>query len=111
MRKVIAWALAGLLLGVGLVGTPSATMAVDGKQIYTDKCLPCHGEKGDGKGAMAAVFNPPPTSFIDSKFWQNDVEKKITNAVTNGKGKMMPMGLKDEEIKAVSAYMKQTFKK
>jgi mono/diheme cytochrome c family protein len=111
MRKVIAWAVAGLLLGVGLIGTPSPTIAVDGKQIYTDKCLPCHGEKGDGNGAMAVAFNPPPASFIDSKFWQNDVEKKITNAVTNGKGVMIPVDLKPGEINAVTTYIKQTFKK
>jgi len=111
MRKVIAWAVAGLLLGVVLVGTPSATRAVDGKQIYTDKCLPCHGEKGDGKGAMAVAFNPPPGNFNDAKFWQGDVDKMITESITKGKGQMIPVDLKPEEIKAVTAYIKQTFKK
>ena len=49
MRKIIAWTVAGLLLGVGLLGTPSGSWAQDGKAIFSDKCVPCHGEKGEGQ--------------------------------------------------------------
>jgi len=111
MKKIIAWAVAGLFLGLGLVGTPSATRAADGKQVYTDKCLPCHGEKGDGKGPMAVTFSPSPGSFSDAKFWQGDADKKIADSIIKGKDQMIPVDLKPDEIKAVTEYMKKTFKK
>jgi mono/diheme cytochrome c family protein len=113
MRKIITWAVAGLFLGLVLAGAPGTARAADeqGKKLYTDKCLPCHGEKGDGKGPMGVLYNPPPASFIDAKFWQGDVYKKFTDAITNGKGAMIPVNLNPEEIKAVTGYLKKTFKK
>jgi mono/diheme cytochrome c family protein len=111
MKKILAWATVGLLLGIALGGAPSATMAQDGGKIYTDKCLPCHGEKGDGKGPLAVTFDPKPGSFGDAKFCTGDVHKKITDAVTKGKNQMVPVDLKPDEIKAVCDYITKTFKK
>jgi len=111
MKKFVAWVMAGLLLAVILVGTQGAAKAADGKQLYTDKCLPCHGEKGDGKGPMAVAFSPPPGSFSDPKFCQGDVHKKITESITKGKNQMVPVDLKPDEIKAVCEYIIKTFKK
>jgi mono/diheme cytochrome c family protein len=112
-EKYFAWAAAGLLLGVALLGAPSVSQAQSdqGKKIFTDKCLPCHGEKGDGKGPMSSIFDPKPGSFSDPKFWQGDVNKKITESVTKGENQMVPVNLKPDEIKAVIDYMTQTFKK
>lgn len=56
-------------------------------------------------------FSPPPDNFTDPKFWQGDVDKKISDAVTKGKKQMVPVDLKPEEIKAVTAYIHKTFKK
>ena len=109
MRKIIVWAMAGLFLGVGLFGAPSDTRAQDGKAIYIDKCVPCHGEKGDGKGPMASTFDPKPGNFKDAKFCQGDVHKKITDSVTKGKNQMVPVDLKPGEINAVCEYIKKTF--
>ena len=111
MKKYFVWAAAGLLLGVALWGAPSGTRAQDGKAIFTDKCMPCHGEKGDGKGPMASTFDPKPGNFSDPKFCQGDVHKKITDSVTKGKNQMVPVNLKPDEIKAVSEYIKKTFEK
>ena len=103
--------MAGLFLGVGLLGAPNASMAQDGKQIFVDKCAPCHGEKGDGKGPMASTFDPKPGNFCDPKFWQGDVDKKITDSVTKGKNQMVPVNLKPDEIKAVTEYITKTLVK
>jgi mono/diheme cytochrome c family protein len=111
MRKIIAWAVAGLFLGVGLVGAPNASMAQDGKQLFVDKCAPCHGEKGDGKGPMSSTFDPKPGNFCDPKFWQGDVDKKITDSVTKGKNQMIPVDLKPDQIKAVIGYIKSSCKR
>jgi len=113
MRKSLAWVAVGLLLGVALLGAPSVSLAQSdqGKKIFTDKCLPCHGEKGDGKGPMSSTFDPKPGNFSDAKFWQGDVNKKITESITKGKNQMVPVDLKADEIKAVIDYMTHTFKK
>ena len=111
MRKIIAWTVAGLFLGVGLLVTPSGSWAQDGKAIFGVKCEACHGEKGDGKGPLSKTFDPKPDNFCDPKFWQGDVDKKITDAVTKGKNKMIPMKMKPEEIKAVIEYIKSSCKK
>ena len=34
-----------------------------GKAVYEQKCLLCHGEKGDGKGAGAEQLSPRPRDF------------------------------------------------
>lgn len=111
MRKPVLWAMAGVFLGVALFGFPHGAWAQDGKKIYEDKCEPCHGEKGDGKGAMCANFHPGPGNFSDPKFWQGDVNKKISDSVTKGKNQMIPMDLKPGEIKAVTEYITKSFKK
>jgi mono/diheme cytochrome c family protein len=113
MRKSLAWVAAGLFLGVVLFSAQRATMAesAQGKQLFNDKCAPCHGQDGEGNGAMAMAFSPKPASFHDPKFWQGDVAKKITDTVNNGKGQMIPVSLSDAEIKAIIDYMSHTFKK
>jgi DMSO reductase family type II enzyme heme b subunit len=43
--------------------TPSAADVEAGKQLYTQHCVHCHGETGDGKGASASVVYPKPRDF------------------------------------------------
>jgi hypothetical protein len=88
-----------------------ATWGQDGKKIYDDKCAACHGEKGDGNGPLSATFSPPPGPLTDPKFWKGDVNKKISDSITEGTKQMTPIDLKPDEIKAVTAYMKKAFKK
>jgi len=111
MKKTFGWAAVGLLLGVALWGAPNVSVAQDGKQIFVDKCAPCHGEKGDGKGPMSSTFDPKPGNFCDPKFGQGDVDKKITDSVTKGKNQMVPVDLKPDQIKAVIGYIKSSCKK
>ena len=42
-------------------------MIARGKEIYTQKCAVCHGEKGDGKGPAATGLKPKPGDFTDKK--------------------------------------------
>lgn len=111
MRKMVLWAMAGVFLAVAFLGAPHGAWAQDGKKIYEENCLSCHGEKGDGKGPMAVAFNPPIASFKDPKFLQGDVNQKISDSITKGKDRMTSVDLKPEEIKAVTDYMKKTFLK
>lgn len=111
MGKIMVWTVAGLMLAIVLVGGQGQVSAADGKAVFLDKCVPCHGPNGDGKGAMASNFSHHPGNFSDPKFWQGDGSKKIHDAITNGKDQMIPVDLKPDEIKAVTEYITKTFKK
>ncbi|MDQ2983235.1 MAG: cbb3-type cytochrome c oxidase subunit II [Actinomycetota bacterium] len=34
-----------------------------GKQVFLERCVGCHGMKGDGKGPGASFLSPPPADF------------------------------------------------
>jgi cbb3-type cytochrome oxidase cytochrome c subunit len=36
-----------------------------GKEVFLQRCVGCHGIKGDGKGPGAPFFSPPPADFTD----------------------------------------------
>lgn len=37
----------------------------EGKRVYVQNCMPCHGDALDGQGHFASAFNPAPLSFQD----------------------------------------------
>jgi cytochrome c oxidase cbb3-type subunit II len=38
---------------------------IRGKEVFLDRCVGCHGLKGDGKGPGAKFLSPPPADFTD----------------------------------------------
>ncbi|MEO6882482.1 MAG: cytochrome c [Bacteroidia bacterium] len=71
-----------------------ATTAVDGKALYTNNCVSCHGNDGK-KGAMGAA---------DLSTLQAD-NATIINTIKNGKNAMPAFGaLSDAQIKALADY-------
>ena len=36
-----------------------------GKEVFLQRCVGCHGMKGDGKGPAAQFMSPPPADFTD----------------------------------------------
>ena len=36
-----------------------------GKEVFLERCVACHGLKGDGKGPGARFMSPPPADFTD----------------------------------------------
>lgn len=84
----------------------------EGKALYEEKCMICHGQNGKGDGPAAAALSPPPKDFSRAEFWkQKDVEQLITNRVKNGKGAMPAFSLSDDEINTIIDYMSHTFNK
>ncbi len=63
--------------------TPPSLSA--GAKIYAANCLPCHGEKGDGKGSVGATLNPPPANFTDKDFARGDPPEDWFQSITNGR--------------------------
>lgn len=82
-----------------------------GMKLYNDKCRFCHGVKGDGNGPAADSLSTRPTDFTNPKFWNNGVDKTITDAITKGKGIMPSFDLKPDETKGIIDYISHVFKK
>jgi high-affinity iron transporter len=96
MRKILFWLIAGSLL-LFLLGTalgkdpapPKKTpeLLSQGKKLYEQNCVTCHGSQGDGKGQLGVVLKPPPSDFTQPfKQWpysKGDL-KKVFEAITKG---------------------------
>lgn len=63
-----------------------ATIA-DGKKIFTNLCVVCHGNKGKGDGIAGMVLNPRPANFTSS-FIQSQSDGAIYWKITTGKAPM-----------------------
>ena len=104
-----------------LASTPRE--AGDGERIYLARCAACHGEKGDGKGPVAAYLDPDPRDFTSGVFklrtteaGQPPTDDDLFRVVTNGiPGTAMPAWnhLPERERRLVIDYLKrfsETFK-
>ena len=94
---------------------PKAAAAADqfdeGKNLYGEKCVICHGLLGNGDGPASAAFSPPPADFTNPKFWQRqDIDQFIANTVKNGHPPMPAFNLPPNEIKAIIDYITHAFK-
>ena len=97
------------------------TVLPDGKKVYEQRCLGCHGSKGDGHGPSAKFLNPKPRDFTKGLFKFRSTPGKdslptdsdLYHTLKHGLwGTSMPAwySLKDEEIFAVIQYLKTFFK-
>jgi high-affinity iron transporter len=62
-------------------------LLTQGKKLYEQNCVTCHGPKGDGKGQLGAVLKPPPSDFNKPfnqwAFVKGDL-KKVFEVITKG---------------------------
>ena len=114
MKRIFASSFAAVLFTVGLAWSSIGYCGEfdQGKSLYQEKCMLCHGTDGKGDGPAAAALSPAPQDFRTSQFWgTKDVDQLIATTVKNGKGQMPAFGLGQDEIKAIIAYMTHAFKK
>jgi mono/diheme cytochrome c family protein len=85
------------------------------KEIFAQRCTPCHGNDGRGDGAASASLNPRPRNFHDPE-WQSSVTDDHLQKIIQyggaavGKSAAMPANpdLKDAAVvQALAAYIRQ----
>ncbi len=110
-ERVVSFACFATLLLVASAAVFAPAFGVDlvnGKRVYVDKCLKCHGEKGRGDGPKAEDLEKKPADYTDkakmSKFTDADLKK----VVKEGKSPMPAYGTKlnDKEIEDVIAFVR-----
>lgn len=47
--------------------TGNATSTIEGKKLYSQICIVCHGEKGKGDGIAGIALSPRPANFSSQK--------------------------------------------
>jgi mono/diheme cytochrome c family protein len=80
--------------------------ADDGKTVYAKKCASCHGDKGEGKPAIAKSMKVE-FRHLGSQEIQAKSDADLTKSINDGSGKMKPVkGLSEGDVKAVIAHMR-----
>lgn len=91
-------------------GGDHAALVAEGKQIYQEKCVLCHGPEGKGNGPAAAGLNPPPQNHTDAAYMESRTDAQLRESIYNGKGQMPAWGksgvLNDHQITAVLAFVR-----
>ena len=77
----------------------------EGKTLYTRNCQHCHGEQGDGQGAVGVKFKGVPNYSAGAYKTMNDGH--IYHVIEWGKGRMMPHGsqVNPEERWKIAMYV------
>jgi mono/diheme cytochrome c family protein len=63
--------------------------------IYSQRCVACHGEKGDGAGPGAFAVKPKPRNYTDAEWQKTVTDEELAKAIVRGglavgKSYMMP---------------------
>jgi len=59
----------------------------NGKKLYKQQCLMCHGAKGNGRGPAGIALTPKPANFTSEKLQQQS-DGELFWKLTNGKSPM-----------------------
>ena len=90
------------------LSSPSEQIA-QGKEIYTQQCVPCHGEQGKGDGPKAASLSTKPIDLTDQAKLADVSLQDLFDVVTNGAVQIMPAfkdRLSDDQRWAVTSYLR-----
>lgn len=81
-----------------------------GEEIFSSRCILCHGKEGDGKGRMAKILQTPPANLIVSQLSDDDLKAIITNGGESvGRSSNMPAWgpqFSTDEINSIIIFIK-----
>jgi len=85
-----------------------------GRGVYARSCASCHGEKGNGRGTLAAGLDPKPTDFTAPGALAKRSDWEVYLSIRDGgqaiglSPKMLGWGkiLSDQEVRDAAAYVR-----
>jgi len=83
MSRMALVAAASLSASVATAGIEQGDLD-EGRQVYNQVCVTCHGEAGDGKGPAGAALNPPPRDFTTGEFKYGGTDQDLFDVISNG---------------------------
>ncbi len=91
---------------------PTPESMAKAKKTYAIDCAMCHGEKGDGKGDLAADMKNV-TDFTAPDAMKNHTDGELFYIIRKGKGEMPPEGdrAKDDDVWGLVNYIRAFAKK
>jgi mono/diheme cytochrome c family protein len=82
----------------------------EGRAIYRERCILCHGDLGDGRGVRARDLSPQPRNLTDPDWQARSDARHIYRAIAEGRpGTAMPSWkptLNPSEIWSLVAYVR-----
>jgi mono/diheme cytochrome c family protein len=84
----------------------------EGKEIYVDKCLTCHGCAGNGLGSYAGTMTVTPADYKQEPFRSMPDDQWFWHVSEGLQGTLMPTwkaSLTEEERWSVINYIQETF--
>jgi len=98
-----------LIAILGFVSLPGHAQG-DAAALFKQKCAVCHGADATGNVPMGKMLKVPDLHSADV---QKQTDAQLTDAITNGKGKMTAYKgkLTDDQIKQLVAYTRELAKK
>jgi mono/diheme cytochrome c family protein len=92
---------------------PTAESQAFAKKMYGYDCAVCHGEKGDGKGELAADQKPPLKDWTSEAVLKDISDQQMYDIIVKGKGNMPGEGerLKPDQVWNVVIYTRTLGKK
>jgi mono/diheme cytochrome c family protein len=111
VKRMISVGCITMLVSVASVASVAPAFGADlanGKKVYVDKCLACHGEKGKGDGPKAEDLEKKPADYTDKAKMAKFTDADLKKTVKEGKKPMAAFGKKltGEEIDDVIAYVR-----
>jgi cytochrome c oxidase cbb3-type subunit II len=96
---------------------PATPPALDqGRKVYQEFCINCHGPMGDGQGPAAPYMNPPPLNFttlrrhlVEGKYIGGIFYYQVMNGITGTGMPYFKRELESEKIWDVSNYLAVSF--
>ena len=89
--------------------TPASVESVAvGERIFEQRCIQCHGVKGDGEGEAAESLRVPPGDLTDKKRMNGYSDGTLFWKIQVGRGEMPPwqLVLKEPDIWHVINYIR-----
>lgn len=98
------------LIAIGTIAflaslTLASAGAPEGKATFAAKCQSCHGPNGEGKPAIAKMFNVT-IHPLGSKEVQSKSDAEIKKIILMGQGKMKPIAVSNSEADDIVAFIR-----